>query len=370
MADYYNVTTNLGDVEVANAITNGTKINITHVAFGDGNGSVPTPNKARTTLVREVHRQAVTKYERHPTNPNWIIIETIIPSEVGGFTIREMGIIGNEKLLSHGSHAPYEKVAGPSGTSEYRLKFTQNITDGNVVSITLDDSLIYATQAWTDENYVPRDEIVDDLTTNDAKKPVSAKQAKKLQDEKVAFNDVVNNLTSNSESKPLAANQGMVLDNKIKSIEDIILYAPIAWPSTVIPDGFMAMMGQSILAATHPKLYALYGDALPDMRAYSIRGLDYGRGIDIGRSIRSSQLDENRYHEHGVVKGTGGYAGVVFTTDAPGQNILNSIQFKLNGSLHPVNDPSGRMSDLIMDASGGSETRVKTVAYLYIVKQG
>ncbi len=188
MADYYNVTTNLGDVEVANAITSGTKINITHIAFGDGGGSVPTPNKSRTTLVREVHRQAVTKYERHPTNQNWIVIETIIPSNVGGFTIREMGIIGNGKLISHGSHAPYEKVAVLSGVSEYRLRFTQNITDGNVVSITLDDSLIYATQAWTDENYVPRDEIVDDLTTDDAKKPVSAKQAKKLQDEKLDAN--------------------------------------------------------------------------------------------------------------------------------------------------------------------------------------
>lgn len=188
MADYYNVTTNLGDVEVANAITNGTKINITHIAFGDGGGSVPTPNKSRTTLVREVHRQAVTKYERHPTNQNWIVIETIIPSNVGGFTIREMGIIGNGKLISHGSHAPYEKVADPSGVSEYRLKFTQNITDGNVVSMILDESLIYATQAWTDENYIPRDEIVDNLTTDDAKKPASAKQVKFLQDNKLDAN--------------------------------------------------------------------------------------------------------------------------------------------------------------------------------------
>ena len=188
MAEYYNVTTNQGDVEVANAITNGTKIQITHIAFGDGNGSVPTPTKSRTTLVREVHRQAVTKYERHATNPNWIVIETIIPSNVGGFTIREMGIIGNGKLISHGSHAPYEKVADLTGVSEYRLKFTQNVTDGNVVSMTLDDSLIYATQAWIDENYVPRDEIVDDLTTDDATKPVSAKQAKILQDNKLDAN--------------------------------------------------------------------------------------------------------------------------------------------------------------------------------------
>lgn len=205
MAEYYNVTTNLGDAEIAAAITNNAKIQITHIAFGDGAGSVPTPSKIRTTLVREVHRQAVTKYERHPVNPNWIVIETIIPSDIGGFTIREMGIIGNGKLISHGSHAPFEKVADPSGISEYRLKFTQNITDGNVVSITLDDSLIYATQAWVEENFIKRNEIVDNLTTNDAKKPVSAKQAKKLQDEKIAIGDLINNLTTGGSDKPITA---------------------------------------------------------------------------------------------------------------------------------------------------------------------
>lgn len=184
MAEYYNVTTNLGDAEIANAIATNTKLNITHIAFGDGNGSVPTPTKTRTSLVREVHRQAVTKYERHATNANWIVIETIIPSDIGGFTIREMGIIANGKLISHGSHAPFEKVADPSGVSEYRLRFTQNVTDGSVVELRLDESLIYATQAWIDENYIKRSEIVDNLTTDDADKVASAAQVKILNDDK------------------------------------------------------------------------------------------------------------------------------------------------------------------------------------------
>ena len=184
MDEYYNVTTNLGDAEIANAIATNTKLDITHVAFGDGNGSVPTPTKTRTSLVREVHRQAVTKYERHPTNANWIVIETIIPSDVGGFTIREMGIIANGKLISHGSHAPFEKVDDPSGVSEYRLRFTQNVTDGSVVELTLDESLIYASQAWVEENFIKRSEIIDNLTTNDATKVASAAQVKILNDDK------------------------------------------------------------------------------------------------------------------------------------------------------------------------------------------
>lgn len=189
MPEYYNVTTNLGDAEIANAIATNTKLNITHIAFGDGNGSVPTPAKTRTSLVREVHRQAVTKYERHATNANWIVIETIIPSDIGGFTIREMGIIANGKLISHGSHAPFEKVADPSGVSEYRLRFTQNVTDGSVVEITLDESLIYASQAWVEENFIKRSEIVDNLITADPNKPLSANAGKSLQDGKLGIND-------------------------------------------------------------------------------------------------------------------------------------------------------------------------------------
>ena len=185
MSEYYNVTTNAGDAAIATAIANNNKLNITHVAFGDGNGSVPTPNKTRSSLVHEVHRQAVTKYAKHPSIANFIIIETIIPSDIGGFWIREMGIIADNVLISHGSHAPFFKVADPEGVSEYRLKFTQDVRDGSVVEIVLDESLIYASQAWVNENYIRRNELIDNLTTNDATKPLTAKQGKVLQDNKL-----------------------------------------------------------------------------------------------------------------------------------------------------------------------------------------
>lgn len=184
MSEYYNVTTNAGDAAIATAIANNSKLNITHVAFGDGNGSVPTPNKTRSALVHEVHRQAVTKYTKHPSIANYIVIETIIPSNVGGFWIREMGIIADNVLISHGSHASFFKVADPDGVSEYRLKFTQDVRDGSVVEIVLDESLIYASQEWVNNNYIRRNELVDNLTSNDATKPLTAKQGKKLQDEK------------------------------------------------------------------------------------------------------------------------------------------------------------------------------------------
>lgn len=185
MSLYYNVKTNAGDAAIATALANNTKLNITHVAFGDGGGSVPTPSKNRTTLVHEVHRQAVNKYTQHPTITKWLTIEAIIPSNIGGFWIREIGVIADNVLISHGSHAPFFKVADTEGVSEYRLKFTIDIQDASIVQLTLDESLIYASQAWVNENYVPRADIVNNLTTADATKPLSAKQGRELEQKKV-----------------------------------------------------------------------------------------------------------------------------------------------------------------------------------------
>jgi len=96
-----------------------------------------------------------------------------------------MGIIADNVLISHGSHAPFYKVADPEGVSEYRLKFTQDVRDGSVVEIVLDESLIYASQEWVNNNYIRRNEIIDNLTTDDAAKPLTAKQGKVLQDNKL-----------------------------------------------------------------------------------------------------------------------------------------------------------------------------------------
>lgn len=59
-------------------------------------------------------------------------------------------------------------------------------------------------------------DVVDNLTTADADKALSANMGKKLNDEKLAIGDVVNNLTTNETKKALSAAQGKKLqDEKI-----------------------------------------------------------------------------------------------------------------------------------------------------------
>lgn len=71
--------------------------------------------------------------------------------------------------------------------------------------------------------------------------------------------------------------------------------APIPWPTTVPPTGFLAMTGQSFSAATYPLLALAYPAlVLPDMRAEFVRGWDNGRGVDPARALLSSQGDAIR----------------------------------------------------------------------------
>lgn len=97
-----------------------------------------------------------------------------------------------------------------------------NLTDGFPVSKKparqwfnwLFNSLTSKVNEIIDAEFIPKAEIVDNLTTNDATKPVSAKQAKKLQDEKFDKSALNNTLTSTSTTQAVTAAQAKVLNDQ------------------------------------------------------------------------------------------------------------------------------------------------------------
>ena len=182
-------------------------------------------------------------------------------------------------------------------------------------------------EALADEietNFIRKNQIADDLTTSDATKVASARTVKELQDNKLEAIDL----------------------NVVKDSLSILDYCPIPYPKSTPPTGYLAMMGQAISQATYPILYSLYGATLPDLRGQFLRGLDYGKGIDAGRTVLSLQNDEIKSHTHAV--------GATFN----GSGITSN-----GGYVH-----SG--SNLQTTATGGAETRPKNIAFLYIVKAG
>lgn len=185
MATYKGILTNNGKALIASATVNN-KINYSHIAVGDGNGSVPDPSETRTALVNEKARIALNVVEINPNNTNQIMCEAIIPSNIGGFYIRELGLFAGPTMVVNANYPPTLKpLPDDGGAREINIKMVINIQNAEVIALYLDDSLIYATREWVKTNYIRRNELVDNLTTNDATKPLSAKQGKNLQDSKL-----------------------------------------------------------------------------------------------------------------------------------------------------------------------------------------
>ncbi len=219
-ATYKGLLTNNGKALIASATLNN-KINYSHIAVGDGNGSVPNPLETRTALVNEKARIALNVVEINPNNTNQIICEAIIPSNLGGFYIRELGLYAGATLVVNASYPPtYKPLVDEGGAREIAIKLVINIQNAEVIALYLDDSLIYATRAWVDTNYIRRNELVDNLTTDDAKKPVSAKQAKNLQDNKL-------DKTANAVSATKLKNARKINNVDFDGSDDINIEAPL-----------------------------------------------------------------------------------------------------------------------------------------------
>ena len=181
-----------------------------------------------------------------------------------------------------------------------------------------------------------------------------------------SFTGAVGEVTVDTTKKTLVVHDGLTvggtpLATSADLSTNIIHYLPLAYPKSTPPSGYLVMMGQSISQTSYPILFALYGSTLPDMRAYSIRGLDYGRGIDVGRTVLSQQEDAIRNI-------TGALSTGAYSSGASGV-------FANQGTSATRPDGESRAAISIgFDASRvvptASENRVKNIAFLYIVKAG
>lgn len=103
---YFAILTHQGAARLANATALGTKLNITQMAVGDGNGTLPTPDPAQTKLINERRRELLNSLAVDANDTGQIIAEQIIPENEGGFFIREIGLYDDEGILIAVANCP------------------------------------------------------------------------------------------------------------------------------------------------------------------------------------------------------------------------------------------------------------------------
>lgn len=89
---YHSLFTEKGLELLRTAIQSGTKLGISHMSFGDGNGTLPVPDAKFKQTVKEVYRVQLNRLASSNENANWLEADGVIPSAVGGFNIREVGL--------------------------------------------------------------------------------------------------------------------------------------------------------------------------------------------------------------------------------------------------------------------------------------
>ncbi|KLU15526.1 phage tail protein, partial [Xenorhabdus griffiniae] len=149
---FFALLTRLGADKLANAAALGTKLNITHMAVGDGGGKLPTPDTAQTKLVNERRRAAINVLSVDPKNTNQIMAEQVIPENEGGWWIREIGLFDKDGILiAVGNCAETYKPQlqeGSGRTQTIRMVLIVSHTDA--VTLKIDPSVVLATREYAD----------------------------------------------------------------------------------------------------------------------------------------------------------------------------------------------------------------------------
>ncbi|EFN7250329.1 phage tail protein, partial [Escherichia coli O2:H14] len=148
------VITDTGAKKLARAAApDGKPVRLTHMAVGDGGGTLPTPDSKQTRLVHEVWRHTVNRVILDATHQNRIIAELVIPPETGGFWIREIGVFDEHgDLIAVGNTAESYKptVAEGSGRAQtFRTILTVSSTA--TVALTVDNTMVMATVDYVDD---------------------------------------------------------------------------------------------------------------------------------------------------------------------------------------------------------------------------
>ncbi|HGB9614051.1 tail fiber protein [Escherichia coli] len=148
------VITTAGAAKLAAAtVPGGKKVNLSAMAVGDGNGKLPVPDAGQTKLVHEVWRHVLNKVSVDNKNKNYIVAELVVPPEVGGFWMRELGLYDDAGTLiavSNMAESYKPELAEGSGRAQ-TCRMVIILSNVASVELSIDASTVMATQDYVDD---------------------------------------------------------------------------------------------------------------------------------------------------------------------------------------------------------------------------
>ena len=332
---YYCILTEAGQAQIANALGLGRTISLTHMAVGDGGGAPITPAAAMTALNGEQYRAALNTLSVAAGDPGHVIAELVIPSSVGGWTIREAGLFDDNGDMVAVANLPetYKPASAEGGVTEQtvRLHLVMSEAEAGVVQLKIDPTVVLASRQYVDSAIVTRAPLVHTHVEYALVDHVHGEYAP-LGHTHEEFDEMgweVGDIRISVDSTP--PNRGIYCNG---AALDRLVYSDL-----------FAKIGETWGAGDGSTTFNV-----PDYRGVFLRGFDDGRGLDSGRVFAAHQADAIKNHKHPALEfalnvlqtGTGSqgiigsYNTATTSTDLSGQNTGNNIDG--SAETRPCND--------------------------------
>lgn len=168
---YFALLTNIGAAKLANATALGDQVEITQMAVGDGNGTLPTPNPAQTALTHELRRAQLNMLTIDPVNTNQVIAEQVIPEDVGGWWIREIGLFDKAgDMIAVANCAETYKPQLQEGSGRVQvIRVILIVSSTEAVTLKIDPSVVLATRKYVDDAVIEIKAYTDEVMSGHVK---------------------------------------------------------------------------------------------------------------------------------------------------------------------------------------------------------
>lgn len=150
--EFYTLLTDWGMAKIASALADKKQIHLQKIAVGDGGGQYYEPTASQTNLRHEVWRGEMNTLTVAPNNPNWLIAELVLPEDVGGWYVREVGVFDDEgELIAIGKFPESYKPLLPGGCGkQVCIRLIMEVSNTTAVTLTVDPSIVLATRDYVD----------------------------------------------------------------------------------------------------------------------------------------------------------------------------------------------------------------------------
>ena len=150
--EFYTLLTNKGMAKIAAALAEKKQLHLQKMAVGDGGGQYYEPNVNQTKLSREVWRGEMNTLTVAPNNPNWLIAEVVLPENIGGWYVREVGVFDTDgDLIAIGKFPESYKPLLPGGSGkQVCIRLIMEVSNTTAVTLTVDPSVVLATRDYVD----------------------------------------------------------------------------------------------------------------------------------------------------------------------------------------------------------------------------